>query len=167
MDVPVDGFFKDHAKDTVPENPVYVYSMTYGKVAFISVESEYSFEQVKTAVEAGIKYKIFSAGGGFSKSDLEILSKSRITLFIISDDDPNGHTFYTLDNIKNTFNLSYSLYNPGYPVFCQGNYTKDNSAFRMKTSSGSSSSRRNDGGSYNRGDSGRRGGSGRSSSSRT
>lgn len=168
MDVPVDGFFKDHAKDTVPENPVYVYSMTYGKVAFISVESEYSFEQVKTAVEAGIKYKIFSAGGSVSKSDLEILSKSRITLFIISDDDPNGHTFYTLDNIKNSFNLSYSLYNPGYPVFCQGNYTKDNSAFRLKTSSGSSSHRgQGDRGTGNRGDSGRRGGSGRGSSSRT
>lgn len=68
--------------------------------------------------------------------DLEIISKSRITLFIISDDDPNGHTFYTLDNIKNSFNLSYSLYNPGYPVFCQGNYTKDNSAFYLKSSSG-------------------------------
>lgn len=141
MDIPVDGFFKDHSKDTVPENPVYVYSMTYGKVAFLSVESEYSFEQVKTAVEAGIKFKIFSAGGSMSKSDLEIISKSRITLFIVSDDDPSGHTFYTLDNIKNSFNLSYSLYNPGYPVFCQGNYTKDNSAFYLK-SSGSNSSRR-------------------------
>lgn len=134
MDIPVDGFFKDRSKDTISENPVYVYSMTYGKVAFISVESEYSFEQVKTAVEASIKYKIFSAGGSYSKSDLEIISKSRITLFIISDDDPNGHTFYTLDNIKNSFNLSYSIYNPGYPVFCQGNYTKDNSAFRIKSS---------------------------------
>lgn len=155
MDIPVDGFFKDHSKDTVPENPVYVYSMTYGKVAFLSVESEYSFEQVKTAVEAGIKFKIFSAGGSMSKSDLEIISKSRITLFIVSDDDPSGHTFYTLDNIKNSFNLSYSIYNPGYPVFCQGNYTKDNSAFYLK-SSGSDSSRRQGSG----GNSGAGGGSG-------
>lgn len=166
MDIPVDGFFKDPAKDTVPENPVYVYSMTYGKVAFISVESEYSFEEVKTAVEAGIKFKIFSGGASYSKSDMEILSKSRITLFIISDDDPNGHTFYTLDNIKNSFNLSYSVYNPGYPVFCQGNYTKDNSAFRMKSSSirGNRADGRRDSG--NRGDSGRRGGSARGGSSR-
>lgn len=156
MDIPVDGFFKDPAKDTVPENPVYVYSMTYGKVAFISVESEYSFEQVKTAVEAGIKFKIFSGGASYSKSDMEILSKSRITLFIISDDDPNGHTFYTLDNIKNSFNLSYSVYNPGYPVFCQGNYTKDNSAFHMKSSGLRGVIRQGDGYVRRKGDYGRR-----------
>lgn len=156
MDIPVDGFFKDRAKDTAPENPVYVYSMTYGKVAFMSVESEYSFEQVKTAVEAGIKFKIFSAGGGYSKSDMEILSKSRITLFIISDDDPNGHTFYTLDNITNAFSLSYSVYNPGYPVFCQGNYTKDNSAFHMKSSGLRGVIRQGDGYVRRKGDYGRR-----------
>lgn len=180
IDVPTNGFFKDKTKDTASENPVYVYSLTYGKVAFLSVESEYSFEQVKTAVEAGIKYKIFSAGGSFSKSDMEIISKSRITLFIIADDDPNGHTFYTLDNITNSFNLSYSLYNPGYPVFCQGNYTKDNSAFYLKASStsggrvsgdstsGGSSSRREGGSSSRRsGDSSRSSsGDGRTSSNR-
>lgn len=170
IDIPTNGFFKDKTKDTAPENPVYVYSMTYGKVAFLSVESEYSFEQVKTAVEAGIKYKIFSAGGSFSKSDMEIISKSRITLFIIADDDPNGHTFYTLDNITNSFNLSYSLYNPGYPVFCQGNYTKDNSAFYLKASSTSTdggrvSSEITSGGSHSRRDGGGSS-SGRTSSSR-
>lgn len=136
IDIPVNGFFKDKSKDTSAENPVYVYSITYGKVAFLSVESEYSFEEVKTAVEAGINYKIFSAGGSYSKHQQEIIAKSRITLFIIADDDPNGHTFYTMDNIKNSFNLSYSIYNPGYPIFCQGNYTKDNSAFYLKSDAG-------------------------------
>lgn len=136
IDIPVNGFFKDKSKDSSADNPVYVYSITYGKVAFLSVESEYSFEEVKAAVEAGINYKIFSAGGSYSKHQQEIIAKSRITLFIIADDDPSGHTFYTMDNIKNSFNLSYSVYNPGYPIFCQGNYTKDNSAFYLKSDSG-------------------------------
>ena len=134
MDIPTNGFFKDKTNDIAAENPVYVYSITYGKVALLSVESEYSFEEVKTAVEAGINYKIFSASGNYSKKSQEIIAKSKITLFIISDDDPNGHIFYTIDNIKSAFNLSYSEYNPGYPVFCQGNYTKDNSAFYLSSS---------------------------------
>lgn len=145
MDIPTNGLFKDKAKNTAPEEPVYVYSITYGKVALLSVESEYSFEEVKSAVEANINYKIFSAGGNYSQKAQEIIAKSKITLFIISDDKANEQTFYTTDNIKSAFNLSYSEENPGYPVFCQGNYTKDNSAFYL--SSGSSRPSRGDSGS--------------------
>lgn len=138
METPANGFFKDRSKDTSPENPVYVRSISYGKIALLAIESEYSFEEVKKAVEAGIKWKIFNAGGNFSSKDVEILQKSTITLYLISDDTKGNvnQFFNSLDDIKNAFQLNYSEANFGLPIFCNGYYTKDNSLFTITTSSG-------------------------------
>lgn len=135
MALPEKGLFKDISKNTSTENPVFVRSITYGKIALLSVESEYSFEEVKNAVEAGIKWKIFSAGGNYSSKDAEILQKSVITLYVISDNsDGNAEQFFSsLDDIKKTFTISYSEANIGLPIICKGCYTKDNSIFTMKT----------------------------------
>jgi thiol-activated cytolysin len=155
MENPVNGFFKDKSKDTSLENPVYISSISYGKIALLSVESEYSFEEVKKAVEAGVKWKIFNAGGSFSSKDTEVLQKSTITLYLISD-DTNGEAnqyFSSLDDIKNAFQINYSEANFGLPIFCIGYYTKDNSLFTLTTGGNSrrdsgrdSGSRRDSGG---------------------
>lgn len=139
MEVPANGFFKDKSKDTSAENPVYVRSISYGKIALLAIESEYSFEEVKKAVEAGVKWKIFSAGGNFSSKDTEILQKSTITLYLISDDTSGeaNQFFNSLDDIKNAFKINYSESNFGLPIFCKGYYTKDNSLFTITTSSSS------------------------------
>lgn len=137
MEVPINGFFKDKSRDISEENPVYVRSISYGKIALLSVESEYSFEEVKKSVEAGIKWKIFNAGGGYSTKDIEILQKSTITLYLISD-DTNGNAnqfFSSLDDIKNAFQLNYTDANIGLPILCKGYYTKNNSIFILTTSS--------------------------------
>ena len=139
MEVPANGFFKDKSKDTSAENPVYVRSISSGKIALLAIESEYSFEEVKKAVEAGVKWKIFSAGGNFSSKDTEILQKSTITLYLISDDTSGeaNQFFNSLDDIKNAFKINYSESNFGLPIFCKGYYTKDNSLFTITTSSSS------------------------------
>lgn len=138
MEPPTNGFFKDKSKDTDPENPVYVRSISYGKIALLSVESEYSFEEVKKAVEAGIKWKIFSAGGSVSSKDTEILQKSTITLYLISDDtDGSANQYFSsLDEIKRAFQINYSEANIGLPILCKGFYTKNNDIFTMNTGSG-------------------------------
>lgn len=134
MEVPANGFFKDKSKDNSSENPVYVRSISYGKIALLAIESEYSFEEVKKAIEAGIKWKIFNAGGSFSGKETEILQKSTITLYLISDDTKGDQFFNSLDDIQNAFKINYSESNFGLPIFCKGFYTKDNSIFKMTTS---------------------------------
>lgn len=136
MKVPANGFFKDKSKDSSSENPVYVRSISYGKIALLAIESEYSFEEVKKAVEAGIKWKIFNAGGSFSAKDTEILQKSTITLYLISDDTKGeaNQFFNSLDDIQRAFKINYSESNFGLPIFCKGFYTKDNSIFKITTS---------------------------------
>lgn len=83
MDLPSSGFFKDRNNDYSSENPVFIRSISYGKIALLAIESEYSFEEVKKALEAGIKFKIFSAGGNYTSKDVEILQKSTITIYVI------------------------------------------------------------------------------------
>ena len=85
------------------------------------------------------KWKIFSAGGNFSSKDTEILQKSTITLYLISDDTSGeaNQFFNSLDDIKNAFKINYSESNFGLPIFCKGYYTKDNSLFTITTSSSS------------------------------
>ena len=136
MEVPANGFFKDKSKDSSSENPVYVRSISYGKIALLAIESEYSFEEVKKAVEAGIKWKIFNAGGSFSAKDTEILQKTTITLYLISDDTKGeaNQFFNSLDDIQRAFKINYSESNFGLPIFCKGFYTKDNSIFKITTS---------------------------------
>lgn len=136
MDTPVNGFFKDRNNDYSSLNPIYVRSLTYGKIALLAIESEYSFEEVKKAVEAGIKFKIFSTGGNYTSKDVEILQKSTITIYVISDNtDGNTNEFFSsLDEIKNAFKISYSDFAPGLPIVCKGCYTKDNSVYKVDVS---------------------------------
>lgn len=135
MDVPPMGFFKDKSHDSGSENPVYIRSLTYGKIAIMAIESEYSFEEVKKALEAGIKFNLFSAGGNFTAKDQEILQKASFTICVISDESNVTQYFDSFDKVKDIFKVSFSENNYGLPIFCKGYYTKDNSIFTVSTGS--------------------------------
>lgn len=146
MELPPKGLFKDQTKNTSPENPVYVRTLSYGKIALLSIESEYSFEEVKQAIEAGIKWKIVHTGSDISAKNIEILQKSTITLYLIAD-DTNGegnHFFDSLDDIKQAFQINYSDGNIGLPIFCKGYYTKDNTLFTLSEKNNNQNFRNSD-----------------------
>ena len=73
-----------------------------------------------------VKYRIQSSLQSFSPKDTEILQKSIITLYLISDDTKgDGNLFFnSLDDIKNAFKINYSESNLGLPIFCKGYYKK-------------------------------------------
>ena len=141
MDVPVKGFFKDKSHDTGAENPVYIRSLSYGKMAIMAIESEYTFEEVKKAIEAGVKFNLFSGGANFTAKDKEILQKSTCTICVISDESTITQYFDSFDKIKDIFKISYSEIHYGLPIYCKGFYTKDNSIFTVTTSGIGSGSR--------------------------
>lgn len=123
IDIPVDGFFKNKNTNESLENPVYIRSITYGKAAFFVIESPYSYKEVEEAVLSKL-----SLSSDIDKGK-EILKKSAITLFVVSDplQTAKVHTgFQDLDKfLESPFNEH--LY--GYPIYCQGVYTKDNTIF--------------------------------------
>ena len=133
MDLPPKGFFKNKSYDTCADNPVYIRSLTYGKVAVLTIESEYTFEEVKKAIEAGVKYNLISASTNFTAKDKEILQKATFTICVISDDSTVTQYFDSFDKIKEIFKISFSENNYGLPIYCKGYYTKDNSIFKVST----------------------------------
>lgn len=161
-DTPVQGLFEEKAMNESPENPVYIRSITYGKTAYFVIESQYSYKEVEEAVKA--KLSLSNAVNG-----AEVLKNSTITLFSVPDNRQTANVYTRFQDLDKFLETPFNEHLYGYPIYCQGNYTKDNSAFRMKSSNTGSNSNRGEGGrgSGNRGDSGRRGGSsGRGSSRR-
>ncbi|HEX7097115.1 MAG TPA: thiol-activated cytolysin family protein, partial [Acidimicrobiales bacterium] len=113
--------------------PVYVSSITYGRMVLFTFESEYSAEEMGAALE-------FAYSGGYDVSGQvsvtykDIISKSKITAFILGGDA--GMAVQTIDSydalidfIKNGGN--YTRESPGAPIAYKLNYLKDNSPARM------------------------------------
>ncbi len=122
---------QDHMDAQRP--PVYVSSVTYGRMVLFTFESEYSSEEMGAALE-------FAYSGGYDVSGQvsvtykDIISKSKITAFILGGDA--GMAVQTIDSyealidfIKNGGN--YSRESPGAPIAYKLNYLKDNSPARM------------------------------------
>jgi thiol-activated cytolysin len=120
-----------HMDETRP--PVYVSSITYGRMILFTFESEYSAEEMGAALE-------FAYSGGFDVSGQvsvtykDILSKSKITAFILGGNA--GTAVTTIDSYDKLLEFiksggNYSKESPGAPIAYKLNYLKDNSPARM------------------------------------
>ncbi|HEY5926140.1 MAG TPA: thiol-activated cytolysin family protein [Kofleriaceae bacterium] len=122
---------KQHMDETRP--PVYVSSVTYGRLVLFTFESEYSAEEMGAALE-------FAYSGGYDVSGQvsvtykDILSKSKITAFILGGDA--SMAVKTIDSYEALIAFiksggNYSRESPGAPIAYKLNYLKDNSPARM------------------------------------
>ncbi len=124
METPPNGFFKTNKRNYESDNPVYIRSITYGSVGYFIIESKYSYSEV---VE-GFK-------NSFENTDLlpkKIVKNSKITLYTISDISRQAYRYQTFEDLaKYLDNPFYSDYYYGFPIYCTGCYTKDNSFFSV------------------------------------
>ena len=122
---------KEHMDATRP--PVYVSSITYGRMVLFTFESEYSAEEMGAALE-------FAYSGGYDVSGQvsvtykDILSKSKITAFILGGNAMTA--VQTIDSYEKLIDFiksggNYSRESPGAPIAYKLNYLKDNSPARM------------------------------------
>lgn len=144
------GFFQDATYNAATgwgerNPPVYVKSITYGKVAFVAIESEYSYSEVKKALEAGISYKFVSANINMDQKTKEIFSKSTITILAINDDMKDIAFSNSIEALNKTISLNYSPVSYGVPIYYQGRYVTDNRLFTPAYQR-EGSGRNNDGG---------------------
>jgi thiol-activated cytolysin len=125
------GDVKDQMDQTRP--PVYVSSISYGRMVLFTFESEYSAEEMGAALE-------FAYSGGYDVSGQvsvtykDILSKSKITAFILGGNAATAVT--TIDSYDKLVEFiksggNYSKESPGAPIAYKLNYLKDNSPARM------------------------------------
>jgi thiol-activated cytolysin len=113
--------------------PVYVSSVTYGRMVLFTFESEYSAEEMSAALEfaysGGIDVK-----GDVSVTYKDIISRSKITAFILGGDA--GSAVQTIDSYDALIAFikaggNYSRQSPGAPIAYKLSYLKDNSPARM------------------------------------
>src|ERR1051326_3369194 len=113
--------------------PVYVSSVTYGRMVLFTFESQYSPEEMSAALNfpysGGVDVK-----GDVSVTYKDIISQSKITAFILGGDA--GSAVQTIDSYDSLINFiktggNYSRQSPGAPIAYKLSYLKDNSPARL------------------------------------
>ena len=113
--------------------PVYVSSVTYGRMVVFTFESEYSAEELGAALEFAYSGG-FDVSGEISVTYKDIISRSKITAFILGGNA--GEAVKTIDSYEALVEFikqggNYSRESPGAPIAYKLNYLKDNSPARM------------------------------------
>jgi thiol-activated cytolysin len=113
--------------------PVYVSSVTYGRMIVFTFESEYSAEEMGAALDFAYSGGV-DVSGQVSVTYKDIISKSKITAFILGGDA--GTAVKAIDSYDALIHFikdggNYSRQSPGAPIAYKLNYLKDNSPARM------------------------------------
>jgi Thiol-activated cytolysin. len=140
------GFFLDakyNAKEGWDEDvkPVYINSITYGKVAFLAIESEYPFSDVKNAFEVSVNYKPDDSNIQLVQKAQEVFSQSSITILAVNDDTGDINFSNDIETINKFMSLNSNSFSYGVPIYYSGRYVFDNSIF-VPTIGNSSNDRR-------------------------
>ena len=117
-----------------PANPpVYVSSITYGRMVMFTFESEYSAEEMNAALEFTYSGGV-DVSGSVGVSYREMLSRSTITAFILGGSGMEA--VQTIDSYEALIDFiqsggDYSRESPGAPIAYKLAHLKDNSPARM------------------------------------
>jgi len=113
--------------------PAYVSSVTYGRMVLFTFESEYSSEEMQSALEFAYSGG-FDISGDVSVTYKDMISSSKITAFILGGNA--GTAVQTIDSYDKLMAFikeggNYSRESPGAPIAYKLSYLKDNSPARM------------------------------------
>ncbi len=120
-----------------PENPpVYVSSITYGRMVVFTFESDYSAEELGAALEFAYKGGA-DVSGNVSVTYKDIVSRSTITAYILGGSA--GDAAESIDSYEGLMEFiktggNYSRQSPGAPIAYKLSYLADNSPARMSYS---------------------------------
>jgi len=113
--------------------PVYVSSVTYGRLVLFTFESQYSSEEMSAALDFAYAGGV-DVRGDVSVTYKDMISQSKITAFILGGDA--GTAVQTIDSYDALINFiktggNYSRQSPGAPIAYKLSYLRDNSPARM------------------------------------
>jgi thiol-activated cytolysin len=113
--------------------PLYVASVTYGRMVLFTFESDYSSEEMGAALEFAYSGGV-DVSGDVSVTYKDIISKSKITAFILGGSA--GDAARTIDSYEALIDFikdggNYSRESPGSPIAYKLAYLADNSPGRI------------------------------------
>lgn len=117
--------------------PVYVSSITYGRMILFTFESEYSAQEMGAALDFVYRGGV-RVSGDVSVTYEEMLSKSKITAYILGGS--GGMAAQSIDSYEKLLDLvrsggNYSKDSPGAPIAYKLAYLADNAPARLSFTS--------------------------------
>jgi len=137
MDLP-DGNLLDSSVDPSQlgqYSPVYVSSITYGRMGMIKVESDYNYSSLTRAFKAAFNAGIVSGGASIADSLKTIIDNSSIEIYNVGGEGEsvaqsiNGYDAFRQYIISGG---NYTPQTPGLPLYYTLSYLSDNSIFRTR-----------------------------------
>ncbi len=121
------------ARVSAENPPLYVASVTYGRMILFTFESDYSAEEMGAALEFAYSGGV-DVSGDVSVTYKDIISKSKITAFILGGS--GGDAARTIDSYQALIDFikdggNYSRESPGAPIAYKLAYLEDNSPGRL------------------------------------
>lgn len=135
MDLPLDGcILLDNSEISIAGkyDPVYISSITFGRLGVITMDSKYSFDELSVAVSAALTAKIVNGSLNIDINHKKILSESNLKITIVGgSSDGTVKTVEGFEEFKNFLinGGTYSAQNPGDPIFYSASYLSDNSPY--------------------------------------
>ncbi len=136
IDYPDDGnIFSNNAKLSTYPNAAYINSITYGRMAIISIESDSSYSSVKSAFKVALNLKKVNGEVSMDVQAKKILQEADIKIWIRGGNGADVvKTIAGFDEFANFIvnGGTFSKDVPGQPIFCTANRADDNSAFAVQ-----------------------------------
>lgn len=135
MDFPDDGniFINEETrKKHLPQNPVYVGTVNYGRKGIIVAESSRSYNELSVAIRTAFNAKIVKGELSLNANTKEILNEAQIQICIIGGDGKEATKTTKGFHALQEFIIKGGVFNPqiyGVPISFTGVYAKDNSMF--------------------------------------
>lgn len=121
MDTPENGLFIETPSNL--NELVFVRSLTYGTSAYFLIASRFNYQEVLSALKGPYLEE---------KQREEVLKESQIILLTVTDIRQTANISKSFNELQNYLNNPFTnepTYAYGYPIFCQGQYAKDNSLY--------------------------------------
>ena len=136
IDYPDDGnIFKNNSKLSIYPNAAYINSITYGRMAIISIESDYSYSEVKSAFKIALNIKKVNGEISMDAHAKKLLQEADIRIWV-----RGGNGADVVKTIAGFYEFANFIVNggtftkdvPGQPIFCTANRADNNSAFTLQ-----------------------------------
>ena len=131
MDFPEDGnLFKNKAKLSKYKDDAYINSISYGRLAIISIESNHSYDSLKVAFKASLNLTKWNADAKMDAGLKKILDESEVKVYILGGNGRTAtQTFEGFDAFATFIKEGgeFSAKQPGVPIYITANRLDDNS----------------------------------------
>lgn len=136
IDYPDDGnIFKKNSNLSIYPNAAYINSITYGRMAIISIESESSYSEVKSAFKIALNIKKVNGEISIDAHAKKTLQEADIRIWVRGGNGADVvKTIAGFDEFAN-FIINGGTFTkdvPGQPIFCTANRADNNSAFNLQ-----------------------------------